>query len=58
MQADRYFLMTVEFAHPAQEFWAPYNFNVILSAKPVWPNMTTEALYLKSILQDVTSNYE
>jgi len=43
-------LITVEFANPAQEFWARYNFNVMLSAKPVWPDMTTDALYLKSLL--------
>jgi len=24
-------------------------FNVILSAKPVWPNMTTETLHVKSL---------
>jgi len=43
-------LITVEFANPAQVFWARYNFYVTLRIKHVWPDMTTDALYLKSLL--------
>jgi len=28
---------------------SPYYFNVILSAKLVWPNMTSETLYVKTL---------